>query len=231
MRFEGAYYTNLSHRTDRDYFMRKSLAGQDFPLDKIFRIEGVDASNFASIQEAISVLSETYPEMNQINPMGWTKKGDVCCIAAWKNALTRIYNELTEEGIALYLLDDKLVRNLFWFFEDLIASFRGNVDIVQLFSWDGGTERPKRVQIQSPIHRSLYVGVVYPGDAALLLSKRGAKNILDVYRERTSYFPETLFYDYSEKFQNFYTVTHSYEWIGHGFISHEDSDRVIMNRQ
>ena len=212
--------------------MRKSLAGQDFPLDKIFRIEGVDASKFASIQEAISVLSETYPEMGRLDPMGWTKKGDVCCIAAWKNALTRIYNELTEEGIALYLLDDKLVRNLFWFFEDLIKSFDENVDIVQLFSWTQ-PDYPKLIQDpeQSSIHKSLYVGVIYPGDAALLLSKRGAKNILDVYRERTSCFPETLFYDYPQEFQNFYTVVHSYEWVGHAFTSHEDSDRIIMNRQ
>ena len=150
--------------------------------------------------------------------------GDVCVVAMWKKSLTQICNDLSDTGIALHIVDDKLVRNLFWFFEDLISHFNGCVDIVQLFSWQS-KDYPALPNVESTVHRDLYEGVVTPGDAGLLLSKAGAQNILDIYREHPDYFPETLFYHYRERFKNLYTVTKSYEWIGHRFIAKGDSDR------
>ena len=230
MRFEGAYYTNLCFRKDRDYFMRRSLACQDFPPDKIFRIEGVDNRRFADKAAAVEVLSRTYPEIGQCLSVGWMGKGDVCCVAAWKNAVNRIYTDLTDEGIALYVLDDKLVRNLFWFFEDLISSFNNEVDIVQLFGWES-EQFPRRVEspLDSEIHPSLYEGVIYAGDAGLLLSKGGAKTILDVYQDHSSCFPETLFYTQPDGFNNFYTVKDFYKWIGHCAMPGDLSDRELAN--
>lgn len=226
--FEGAYYTNLSYRPELNFFAFYSLACQDFPLDKIIRIEGVDGRNYETKEDAINDLSETYPEMERLHHCKWMGIGDVCVVAMWKKSLTQIYNDLSDTGIALYVIDDKLVRNLFWFFDELISHFNGRVDIVQLFSWEN-EDYPALPKVETTVHHNLYEGVVTCGDAGLLLSKAGIQNILDVYREHPDYFPETLFYHYREQFKNLYTVKKAYEWIGHRFIAKADSDREKLN--
>ena len=71
--FEGAYYTNLSYRPERNFFAFYSLACQDFPLDKIRRLEGVDGRNYETKEDAVDDLSEIYPEMEKcyIIANGW----------------------------------------------------------------------------------------------------------------------------------------------------------------
>lgn len=231
MEFEGVYYSNLDYRSDRNDFMIESLGNQGFPSDKIFRVEGVDASEFASVEEAISELSEIYPEINtslsRPDPSGFPGKGDICCMAVRKRVFTRIYEDLTDSGIALCVHDDVLVKKDFSFFENLVVDFDGRVDIVQLFSWTSWKGCPSLMKIPSSINDKFYTGVVFPGDKALLLSKRGCRNILDVYREHTNQFTETLFYFQPQRFHNFYTVTDSFEWVEVG--DERESDRLIAN--
>lgn len=233
MQFEGAYYTNLARRPFRDNFLRSSLLCQDFAPDKIFRIEGIDAAQFETDEEALEACVKLYPEMSQSDllrkdPDGYPGKADICIIALWKNILTRIYTDLTDIGVALYLHDDILIRKAFWEFRNLIDCFNGNVDIVQLFDFED-PDFPSYPLIDSCICKDLLAGIVNPGDSALLLTKKGAKNMLDVSFEDSRVFPEMLFYYHLEKFQNLYTVRHSYLWTGGMPFEYSNSDRINGN--